>query len=90
MNIDYVITYLDPTDPYWLKQFSKYHDEQFKSQPSRYDTDGVKHLKYNFRGIAKYMPWIHELYLVVFSESQVPDWVNRNTVNVVTDDMYIP
>jgi hypothetical protein len=36
------------------------------------------------------MPWINNLYLVVFSDSQVPKWINRETVKVITDDMYIP
>lgn len=90
MKIDYVVTFLDPTDPYWLEKFKPYQAVEFNSQPTRYDVDGVMHLKYNFRGIAKYMPWIDNLFLVVFSESQVPKWINRNTVTVITDDMYIP
>lgn len=61
-----------------------------KKQPERYDTDGTRHLKYQFRGLDRYMSWINNVYLVVFSESQVPDWVNRETVKVITDDMYIP
>lgn len=89
-KIDYVVTFLDPTDPYWLEQFKPYADKEFKIQRARYDDDGVKHLKYNFRGVAKYMPWVNNLYLVVFSESQVPEWVNRDTVKIITDDMYIP
>ena len=89
-KIDYTITYLDPTDPYWLEQFKPYYQDEMKKQPMRYDKDGIVHLKYHFRGIAKYMPWINNVYLIVFSESQVPDWINRDTVKIITDDMYIP
>ena len=35
------------------------------------------------------MPWINNLYLVVFSDSHVPKWINRETVKVITDDMYM-
>lgn len=90
MKIDYVVTYLDPTDQYWREQFAPYAEEQFKIQPERYDENGKCHLKYHFRGIAKHMPWLNNVYLVVFSESQVPEWVNRDTVKIVTDDMFIP
>lgn len=90
MKVDYVVTYLDPTDQCWLEQFSQYSKVEMKKQPERYDTDGTRHLKYQFRGLDRYMPWINNVYLVVFSESQVPDWVNRETVKVITDDMYIP
>lgn len=89
-KIDYVLLYLDPTDPYWLKQFEKYREYEFSHQPMRYDKDGISYLKYHFRGLAKYMPWLNNVYLVVFSDSQVPDWINRNTVKIVTDDMFIP
>lgn len=89
-KIDYVVTYLDPTDEYWLEQFKPYQQIEFKKQKARYDDDGLTHFKYHFRGIAKYMPWINNVYLVVFSESQVPKWINRDTVKIVTDDMYIP
>ena len=87
---DYIITYLDPTDQYWIEQFKPYADEEFRKQPMRYDDEGINLLKYHIRGVSKYLPWINNLYLVVFSESQVPKWINRDTVKVVTDDMYIP
>lgn len=89
-KVDYVITYLDPTDPYWLDKFSKYKTEEFRKQPARYDVEGKRHLKFHFRCIEQNMPWINNVYLVVFSESQVPDWINRDRVKVITDDMYIP
>jgi hypothetical protein len=47
-------------------------------------------LHYLFRGIEVNMPFIRKVHLVVSQESQVPDWVNRQQVNVVLHKDIIP
>ena len=47
-------------------------------------------LKYHFRGLDKFMPYIDRIHLVVARESQVPEWVNRETVNVVLHKDIMP
>ena len=42
------------------------------------------------RGIEKNMPFIRKVHLVVARESQVPEWVNRNEVNIVLHKDIIP
>lgn len=90
-DIDFVVTYVDSKDPSWFKDYMKYAKEdgrevnrnsvRFRS----WDT-----LKYQLRGIETYMPWIRNVYLIVSSESQVPDFINTETVHVITHDMIIP
>ena len=47
-------------------------------------------LKAVLRSIDLYAPWINNVYLVVQSESQVPDWVNRDIVKIVLHEDFIP
>ena len=68
MNIDYVIPYVDSTDPIWLKQYMKMK----KYNENANNIDEVKKrfspnilFKYQFRGIEKFMPWINVVHLLV-------------------------
>jgi hypothetical protein len=87
MDIDFVITYVDCSDPVWQETYAK-NVKRKSFNASRYRS--WDNLVYLFRGVAKFMPWIRNLFLVVQSESQVPAWVNRSTVKVITHDMIIP
>lgn len=81
---DFVVTYVDGNDPEWRKGYMCTCIRQRRPQgiaPERYRDWGT--LKYIIRSVEKYMPWIRNVYLVVERESQVPDWVNKETVNVV-------
>lgn len=90
-KIDYVITYVDPTDLAWqnLYKISAKKNKQTNTENTLRYSENVL-FKFVFRGIEKYMPWINNVILVVSSESQVPVWVNRNEVKVVTHDQFIP
>jgi hypothetical protein len=49
-------------------------------------------LKYQFRGIEKFMPWIRNVYLVLQSESQIPKWLNtkQNKLKIIYHKDFIP
>lgn len=88
---DYVFTYVDGEDDKWYKNFvieSKKAGRSADRKGVRYRSWGT--LKYLLRGIAENLPFINNLYMVVEQESQVPEWVNRETVHVITHDMIIP
>lgn len=90
MNIDYIVTYVNGEDEQWRKLYEEQsilHGRKISTNSVRYRDFGT--LKYLFRGIAENMPWIRNLYLIVQSESQIPDWVNRDTVHVVFHDQII-
>jgi len=84
-----LITYVDNTKPNWKVDFNKcsknpgdaYTRERYRS----YDT-----LLYLFRGIEKWAPWVDRVSLIVYDDLQVPDWVNRDTVRIITHDQFIP
>lgn len=89
--IDYVMPFVDGADINWVEEYNKYSPE--KIDP---DINGMERyranqqlLKYHFRGIEKQMPWIGVIHLLVASESQVPDWINRDKVHIITHDKFI-
>ena len=91
MKIDYVMPYVDCNDPEWQKLFKAnqtYNKHDKKETELRFADN--KTFRYVFRGIEKHMPWINNVILLVQSESQVPRWINRKTVRIVTHDQFIP
>lgn len=85
--MDYVITYVNNQDPEWVKQYLKYKSD-VPIDGARFRDWGL--LKYHLRGIEKNLPWINNVYLVVASKSQVPEWINTEKVHIVTHDQIIP
>lgn len=83
--MDAVIAYVNGEDPNWLNQISKYTNDIHKR---RYRDFGW--LKYLLRGIEKYIPWINNVFVIVSSESQIPDWANRDKIHFVLHRDYIP
>lgn len=84
--MDIVITYVNGLDPLWQKEYAAHTN--VKMLEKRFRDWGT--LRYLFRGIEKNMPFIRKVHLVVARESQVPEWVNRNEVNVVFHRDIIP
>ena len=84
--MDAVITFVDGNRPQWRKQYAK----AVGGVPSftRFRDWGT--LRYLFRGLARNAPFIRNVYLAVSDEDQVPGWVNRKTVRVVTHPDFIP
>lgn len=46
--------------------------------------------KYFFRGVAKFMPWVDTVHLILDSKTQVPDWLNTDNVHVVYHEDIMP
>lgn len=89
-KIDYVVTYVDDSDPNWQKLFNE-HKGEFKSPDEYRKRYGHNTLfKYVFRGLEKNMPWINDVYLAVQSYSQVPEWIDAKQVKIVKHDEFIP
>lgn len=84
--MDIVVTYVNGLDPEWQRTY-----EQCTSTPildKRFRDWGT--LKYLFRGIQTNMPFIRKVHLVVSGPTQIPEWVNRQEVNVVLHSDIIP
>lgn len=88
-EIDFVITWVDGSDKAWRKE------------KAQYDTSGVTDddeeryrdwelLKYWFRGVEKYAPWVRKIHFVTWGH--VPSWldVNHPKLHIVKHEDYIP
>lgn len=93
MDIDVVIPWVDPTDKEWQasknKFFKDLNNDKVDNSENRFrDWDNFK---YVFRGIDKFMPWVHKIYLITCG--QVPDWMNKEADDrlvIVNHSDYIP
>lgn len=86
-TIDLIITYVNNADRNWLQDFIR-TTSLHKPTPTRFRSWGT--LKYLFRGIESYMPFIRNVILVVARESQVPTWVDKSKVRIVYHRDFIP
>lgn len=93
MDIDVVIPWVDPTDKEWQASKNKFlkdlNNDKVDNSENRFrDWDNFK---YVFRGIDKFMPWVHKIYLITCG--QIPDWMNKEADDrlvIVNHSDYIP
>lgn len=83
--IDYVVPFVDSSDVNWIKEYNKYADKKINPEVNGTERFRANQelFKYHFRGIAKFMPWIDTVHLIVMSDSQVPSWINREQVHII-------
>jgi len=84
--MDIVITYVNGLDPLWRESYTRH--THIPVMTKRFRDWGT--LPYLFRSIGENMPFVENVFLVVSGESQVPSWVNRDTVKVVLHEDFIP
>ena len=84
--IDLVATYVDNKNEDWQSEFKKH---SVLSLTTFFRT-GKNALRYFLRGVHQNLPFINQVFLVVQNQSEVPDYVNRDTVRVVTHEEFIP
>lgn len=93
-KIDFVVTFVDKTDEEYIRKYNDFIKSfeipipEINNIDIRANDYGT--LKCLFRSMDLYMPWINNVFLVVQSESQVPEWVNRDNIKIITHDMFIP
>lgn len=88
-KIDFVIIWVDGNDIEWQKEKNKYSpnsSDDFRTIRYR-DWDN---LKYIFRGIEKYAPWVNRVHFVTCGH--LPKWLNTKNpkLNIVKHSDYIP
>ena len=92
MEIDFVITWVDMEDAQWKKDFAKYSGkiDNSKNEFSEARFRDYGFLKYWFRGVEKFAPFVRKIHFVTCG--QKPDWLNENhpKINLVHHEDYIP
>ncbi len=90
-RIDFVVSWVDGSDPAWVSEKNKYlgreNTNSIDVRNCRFrDWDNLKYL---FRGIEKYASWVNHIYVI--TPNQVPRWLDRNNPKVTVinqDDLF--
>lgn len=93
-KIDFVIPWVDGSDPHW-REDKNYH---WKKNNTDAFIDGNNesrfrdwdNLRYWFRGVEKFTPWVNNIYFVTYGH--VPEWLNVDhpKIKVIKHEDYIP
>jgi len=92
MDIDFVVTWVDMDDPKWKRDFAKYSgkidNSKNETTEARFRDHGL--LKYWFRGVEKFAPWVRNIHFVTCG--QQPEWLDTShpKLRMVNHEDYIP
>lgn len=92
MDIDFVITWVDMNDPIWQESFAKHsgkiNNAKNEVSEARFRDHGL--LKYWFRGVEQFAPWVRKIHFVTCG--QKPEWLDADhpKLNLVHHKDYIP
>lgn len=85
LKFDIVLPHVNFNDINWQNQYKQYFKE-FNYNRHRAEIN----LKYLFRSINDNIDFVNNIYLVVSSETQVYDWINRDKVKIILHKDIIP
>lgn len=87
--IDFVILWVDSSDKVWLEQKKKFYNGELNQDKINVYRDW-DNLKYWFRGVEKYTPWVNKIHFVTFGH--LPKWLNINNpkLHIVKHEDFIP
>ncbi|KXU07599.1 stealth family protein [Streptococcus oralis] len=86
-KIDFVVTWVDGSDPLWQEKKSKYDGSVNTSKKSMNSVKAYREwgtFKYWFRGVEKFAPWVNKVYLV--TDQQKPSWLDIDSDKLVLVD----
>ena len=85
-EIDIVITWVDNKDPKWINEYEQYAGRK----KDRIRFEDLNTLKYIFRGVEKFMPWVRKVHFVTYGH--YPLWLNLNhpKLNLVKHEDIFP
>lgn len=92
MDIDFVITWVDMNNPEWQKEFAKYSGDKRNTKngvsETRFRDYGL--LKYWFRGVEQFAPWVRKIHFV--TTGQKPEWLDTSNprLHLVRHEDFIP
>lgn len=88
-KIDFVIPWVDGSDPDWLKEKNAFSPEpSCDDREIRYRDWGM--LKFWFRAVEENAPWVNKIFFITWGH--VPDWLNTDheKIRIVRHKDYIP
>ncbi len=87
-DIDFVITWVDGSDPAWIAEREKYRKDSGDQRAERFRDWGL--LRYWFRSVEKYAPWVRKIHFVTWGH--VPEWLDTShpKLHIVKHEDFIP
>lgn len=76
MPIDIVVPWVDDTDPIWLEKKERFTGVEVKEGNTNVRYRDWDTLKYWFRGVEKFAPWVRYVYFI--TDNQKPEWLNTD------------
>lgn len=89
-SIDFVIAWVDGSDPDWQKEKSKYQADVSSQDDSKVRYRDWDNLQYWFRAVEKYAPWVRRIHFVTWGH--VPVWLDTENpkIHIVKHEDFIP
>ena len=90
-SIDIVIPWVNGNDPEWIRLRNKYRDSDYpKEATASCRFRDWNNLKYWFRAVEKFMPWVNKVFFITFGHR--PAFLNEkcNKLKIVNHTDYIP
>ena len=89
-KIDFVVLWVEGSDKEWLKEKNKYSNEKIDIVNDAKRYRDYELLKYWFRGVELFAPWVNKIHLVTYGH--LPRWldVTNPKLNIVKHDDFIP
>lgn len=89
-EIDFVVTWVDGNDPVWLEEKRRYINEGSIKATAAQRFRDWDNMKYWFRAVEKYAPWVHKVYFVTYGH--LPKFLNTDCpkLQIVKHRDFIP
>lgn len=96
-EIDFVVTWVDGSDPVWQKEKAEYQNPGTSPGENLADADDREEryrdyglLRYWFRGVEQFAPWVRKVHFITYGH--LPEWLDtRNPkLHIVKHDDFIP
>lgn len=92
MDVDFVVTWVDMDDPGWRSEFAEYSvdGDNTRNGVSKARFRDYGFLKYWFRGVGKFAPWVRRIHIV--TSCRLPDWLDTSNpkLHIVRHEDIIP
>lgn len=87
-KIDFVVLWVDDTDPVWQQEKNKYARREEDKAVNRFRDWNT--LRFWFRGVEKYAPWVNRVHFVTCGH--LPKWLNTecDKLHIVKHSDFIP
>lgn len=95
-KIDFVITWVDGTDPKWLAEKLKTLQETDSFEAQKTDSSDLRFrndfdfLKFWFRGVEKFASWVNQIFFITYGH--LPNWLNLDhpKLKIIRHEDFIP